>query len=76
MSFYKKNLNRMTLNKLKIYIKKSGFKQIMFFLQTYFENYFELTEMIYKDCKINYPTIEIIDLLSPSFYIGLKKPNS
>jgi len=76
MNFYKENLNRMTLNKLKIYIKKSGFKQIMLFPHTYFENYFELTEMIYRDCKKNYPTIEVVDLVSPAFYIGLKKPNS
>ena len=31
--FYNNNLNRMTINKLKQYIKKSGFKQVIFFLQ-------------------------------------------
>lgn len=75
MNFYKENLNRMTSNKLKAYIKKSGFEQIMFFPQVYFENYFELTELIYKDCKLNYPTIEVVDLVCPAFYVGLKKPN-
>ena len=74
MAFYKKNLNRMTLNELNMHIKESGFEHIMFFPHVYFENYFELTEKIYADCKRNYPTIELIDLVCPSIYIGLKKP--
>ena len=46
----------------------------MFFPHIYLENYFEITEMIYADCKKNYPTIELIDLVSPAIYIGLKNP--
>ena len=74
MKFYRSNLNRMTLNKLNTAIQKSGFERIMFFPHIYFQNYFEITEMIYADCKKNYPTIELIDLVSPAIYIGLKKP--
>ena len=50
------------------------FEHIMFFPHVYFENYFALTEKIYADCKRNYPSIELIDLVCPSIYIGLKKP--
>ncbi len=74
--FYNNNLNRMTINKLKQYIKKSGFKQVIFFPTINFDNYFNLTENIFSDSKRNYPSLELIDLLSPSICIGLRKPIS
>ena len=74
MKFYKQNLNRMTANQLNKYIRMSGFEQIMFFPHINFENYFELTEQIYADCKKNYPSLQLIDLVSPAFYLGLRKP--
>ncbi len=76
MRFYKENLNRMTVNQLKKYTKIAGFEQIMFFPHIYTENYFELNERIFQDCKKNHPSIELIDLVSPAFYIGLRKPIS
>ena len=76
MKFYKQNLNRMTTNQLKQYVKKSGFEQVMFFPYIFFENYFELTEKIFADCKKNHPSLELIDLVSPAFYLGLRKPLS
>ena len=76
MKFYKQNLNRMTANQLNKYIKISGFERIMFFPYIYFENYFALTEKIFVDCKRNYPSLELIDLVSPAFYLGLRKPIS
>ena len=76
MRFYAENLNRMTVNQLKRYIKAAGFEQIMFFPSIYFQNYFELNEKIFVECKNNYPSIEIIDLISPALYIGIKKPVS
>ena len=74
MSFYKENLNRMTVNQLKQYIKIAGFEQIMFFPNIYIENYFEINEKIFVESKNNYPSLELIDLVSPALYIGLKKP--
>ena len=74
MRFYKENLNRMTVDQLKQYIKIAGFEQIMFFPNIYIENYFELNEKIFVECKNNYPSLELIDLISPALYIGLKKP--
>ena len=62
------------INELNMHLKESGFEHIMFFPHVYFENYFTLTEEIYADCKRNYPSIELIDLVCPSIYIGLKKP--
>ena len=76
MSFYKENLNRMTVNHLKQYIKKAGFQQIMFFPNIYIENYFEINEKIFVECKNNHPYLELLDLISPAVYIGLKKPAS
>ena len=76
MRFYNENLNRMTLAQLKQYIKIAGFEQIMFFPHIYIENYFELNEKIFVECKNNYPSLELIDLVSPALYIGLKKPVS
>jgi len=48
----------------------------MFYPHIYIENYFELNEKIFVECKNNYPSLEIIDLVSPALYIGLKKPVS
>ena len=76
IKFYKQNLNRMTSNQLKQYIKLAGFEQIMFFPNIYIENYFELSEKIFVDCKNNHPSLELIDLVSPALYIGLRKPVS
>ena len=76
MRFYSENLNRMTVNQLKQYIEIAGFEQIMFFPNIYIENYFELNEKIFVECKNNYPSLELIDLVSPALYIGLKKPVS
>ena len=66
----------MTSNQLKQYIKLAGFEQIMFFPNIYIENYFELNEKIFLDCKNNHPSLELIDLVSPALYIGLRKPVS
>ena len=74
MRFYNENLNRMTSTQLKQYIKIAGFEQVMFFPHIYIENYFELNEKIFVECKNNYPSLELIDLVSPALYIGLKKP--
>ena len=76
MSFYKENLNRMTVNQLKEYIKIAGFEQVMFFPNIYIENYFEINEKIFLECKNNHPSLELIDLVSPALYLGLKKPVS
>ena len=76
MRFYRENLNRMTVNQLKQYIKIAGFERIMLFPNIYIENYFELNEEIFVECKNNYPSLELIDLVSPALYIGLKKPVS
>lgn len=75
MEFYKENLNRMTIRKLNMYIKRSGFDYIMFFPNVYLSSYYKLDEKIYKNCKKNYPSIEILDLVSPSISIGIRKPN-
>ena len=48
----------------------------MFFPNIYIENYFELYEKIFLQCKNNYPSLELIDLVSPALYIGLKNPVS
>ena len=74
MRFYEKNLNRMTSNQIKQYIKIAGFEQIMFFPHIYIENYFEINEKIFAECKENYPSLELIDLVSPALYLGLRKP--
>ncbi len=76
MKFYKQNLNRMTLKQLNHYINISGFEKIVFFPYIYFENYFVLTEKIFTECKKNYPSLELLDLVSPASYIGLRKPIS
>ena len=76
MRFYNENLNRMTSNQLKQYISKAGFQQIMFFPHIYVQNYFDLNEKIFVECKNNYPSLELVDLVSPALYIGLKKPVS
>ena len=76
INFYKENLNRMTINQLNKYIKIAGFEQIMFFPNIYIENYFEINEKIFVECKNNHPSLELIDLISPALYIGLKKPVS
>ena len=74
LSFYKNNLNRMTINQLKKYISLAGFEFVTFFPNVNFENYYMVTEKIYADCKHNYPLLELIDLVSPEIWIGLKKP--
>ena len=51
MEFYKENLNRMTIRKLNMYIKSSGFDYIMFFPNVYLGSYYKLDEKIYKNCK-------------------------
>tara|TARA_Y100000768_G_C23927857_1_gene658481 strand:- start:157 stop:1242 length:1086 start_codon:yes stop_codon:yes gene_type:complete len=76
MRFYDENLNRMTSTQLKQYIKIAGFEQVMFFPHIYIENYLEINEKIFVECKNNYPSLELIDLVSPALYIGLKKPVS
>ena len=66
----------MTINQLHQYIKIAGFEQILLFPNIYIENYFELNEKIFVECKNNYPSLELLDLISPALYVGLKKPVS
>ena len=74
LKFYKKNLNRMTTRQLKKYISSVGFDPIIHYPNINYENYFAVSEGIFSDCKKNYPSLELIDLVSPSVWVGIRKP--
>jgi len=73
LSFYRNNLNRMTLSELEYYFKRSGLT-LLSLLPWWTKNHLALvTSESLSQCKRAYPSAELIDLISPTVWVLLRK---
>ncbi|HBF88841.1 MAG TPA: hypothetical protein DDX39_09385 [Bacteroidales bacterium] len=72
-SFYSDGLNRMSISQLKEYSKKNGLEIVSILQFTKEQHVRMLTDEIVEECKANYPSIDIADLVAPKVIVILKK---
>lgn len=74
LSFYHRNLNRMTLADLRHHAANAGF-EVMSVIPWIQKGHLQrLSDEAYADCRALYPTVEVTDLVSPSVWVVLRKP--
>jgi hypothetical protein len=74
LSFYRNNLNRMTLADLGRYAVEAGFTVLAIVPWTKKGHWARMTGDILADCISLYPSIQAADLISPFVWVLLKKP--
>jgi SAM-dependent methyltransferase len=73
LSFYRNNLNRMTLSELEHYVQQSGLS-LLSLLPQWMKNHLTLVRSeSLSQCNRVYPSAELIDLISPTVWVLLRK---
>jgi SAM-dependent methyltransferase len=73
LSFYRNNLNRMTLSELKLYVQKAGLTLLSLLPWCSREHLAAVSSENLSQCKRVYPSVELMDLISPTVWILLRK---
>tara|TARA_Y100001968_G_scaffold303757_1_gene318194 strand:+ start:6840 stop:7967 length:1128 start_codon:yes stop_codon:yes gene_type:complete len=74
LKFFHKNLNRLTIKTLQSYLQTIGFEIILLLPWVDKDHFKRIDINIVNDCKNLYPDVQITDLISPSIWLIIKKP--
>lgn len=74
LEFYNNNLNRLTISQLTKISKEIGFEVLDLHAFNTINDLCIIDKTIFNQCKNNYPTLTINDLISRTVWILLKKP--
>lgn len=73
ISFYDNNLNRMTIYQLTNFLQKEGLRPLSILPFCSKEHLSLMTQEAFSQCQRIYPSTEIVDLISPSIWVLVKK---
>lgn len=73
LSFYKNNLNRMSIIELKQNVEQAGLSLLSVFPFISRMQQQHVSHDVFSQCKRVYPSVELIDLISPTIWVLIQK---